>query len=62
MFLRTTGSKEDAMKNRNKDMEKERKDLTGELLRERDKKRVDFTDYHRFVDSEGSRSCCYNDI
>ncbi|MBN1141817.1 MAG: hypothetical protein JXB25_08510 [Deltaproteobacteria bacterium] len=50
------------MKSIRNDLEKERKDLTKELLKERDANRVDFTDYHLFVDSEGSRSCCYNDI
>ena len=50
------------MKNINKDMEKERKDLKEELLKERDKNRVDFTDYHLFVDAEGSRSCGNSDI
>lgn len=50
------------MKNLNRDLKKETKDLVEELLKERDAKRVDFTDYHLFVDSEGNRSCCYNDI
>ena len=54
--------KEDVMKNLNRDLKKETKDLVEELLKERDAKRVDFTDYHLFVDSEGNRSCCYNDI
>ena len=50
------------MKKLNKDLEKERKDLKEKLLEERDRNRVDFTDYHLFVNGEGSRSCCYNDI